>query len=132
LNSASRTRGFSVVEVVIATVLIVVGVTALMRAMGGLDKATAALMEKDKVTRLANQKLDEIIATEEYKTATQGTFDVPDDKYTWTLENVATGVESLVGLRITVADSTRPNGRTGVAETLKYEPPTTTDAGAAP
>jgi len=130
LNNAARTKGFTIVEVVVATVLIVVGITALMRGLGAVDKATAALLEKDKVSRLAQQKLDEVIATEEYKTATQGSFDSPDEKYSWTLENVATGVESLVGLRLTVTDSTRANGRTGVAETLKYEPPTTTDAGA--
>lgn len=132
MNSAARTKAFSIVEVVIATVLIVVGITALMRGLGGIDRATTALLEKDKVSRLAQQKLDEVVATEEYKTATQGSFDAPDEKYSWTLENVATGVESLVGLRLTVTDSTRANGRTGVAETLKYEPPTTTDAGATP
>ena len=81
MNNVARTKGFSIVEVVIATVLIVVGITALMRGLGGIDRATTALLEKDKVSRLAQQKLDEIIATEEYKTATQGSFDAPDEKY---------------------------------------------------
>lgn len=134
MNNAQRARAkaFTIVEIVVATMLIAVGVTALMRGLGGLDRATTALIEKDKVSRLAQQKLDEIIATEEYKTATQGTFDVPDDKYTWNLENISTGVENLNGLRLTVTDSTRSDGRTGVAETLKFVPPTTTTTGATP
>ncbi len=132
MRSDSRTSGFSIVEVVIATVLMVVGVSALIRGLGGLDKAEAALLEKDMVTRLAHQKLDEILATGEWQNSTGGTFDEPYDKFQWTLENVATGVDNLNGLRLTVTDSTRSDGRRGVAETLQFVPPTTTDAGAGP
>ncbi|MBS1708169.1 MAG: prepilin-type N-terminal cleavage/methylation domain-containing protein [Armatimonadetes bacterium] len=128
MNSASRNRGFSIVEVVIAMTLIIVGVTALMRGMGGIDKAEAALVEKDIVVRLAHQKLDELIANEAYKTETQGNFDAPYDKYSWTLENTTSGVDNLSGLRLTVTDTSSADARKGVAETLKYTPPTSTEA----
>lgn len=110
-----------------AIFLIGVVVVSMMGAMSSLARAESAAKEKELASRLAEDKLDELIATEAWQTDTGGDFtEEPFTDYSWELEEVATGTEGLTGLRVTVT-STKHRGAT--AETIVYEPTATTEGG---
>ena len=106
-----------------AIFLIGVTVVGMVGAMSGLVRAETAAKEKELASRLAEDKLDELIATEAWQTDTGGDFtDEPFTDYSWELEEVPTGTEGLTGLRVTVT-STKHRGAT--SETIVFEPTAT-------
>ena len=93
----------------------------MMSAITGLIRAERAVSEKEIVTRLAYEKLAELVATEEYATQAGGSFD--DERYsdyTWTAETVNTGTTSLIGVRVQVQSNTKGSA---TAETVVYDAP---------
>jgi len=121
LNAGFSKRGFTLVEVLVAVFMLGVAFTALVGALSGLTRAERAVQEKDLVDRLATRKLEELIATEAWRSESGGSFDeARHSDYTWSLEQVDTGVPNVVGLRLEV---TSLNKGEASAETLLYDPP---------
>ncbi|MDI9641099.1 prepilin-type N-terminal cleavage/methylation domain-containing protein [Kamptonema cortianum] len=108
MNGASVKRGFTLVEVLVAVFMLGVGIVALVGALSGLTRAEVAVGDKDIVNRLAHEKLNEMLATQEWKTQTGGTFD--DDRYSdfsWTSEQQAMSTDGLTLVEVTVESEKR-------------------------
>lgn len=56
-----RTRGFTLLEVLVATLIMAVAVTGLMSALSGSLRNAARLTDYDRATLLARQKMDELL-----------------------------------------------------------------------
>lgn len=130
MNSASpgnKRQAFTLVEVIVATVILAIGIVSLVGALGGLTRAERAVSDKELITRIANDKLQELIATEAWQSEAGGSFDDPNlDDFTWSLEEVNVGIENLTGLNLTVDSSNR--GEVTVS-TIVFTPPETTGEG---
>lgn len=121
--SANRQSGFTLIEVVVAAFILAVGITGLMGALSGLSSAEIKVAQKDLIYRIASEKLDELVATEAWKSEAGGSFDDPRlSDYTWSIQEVNIGVENVTGLTLTVSSTGK--GEVTVS-TLVFEPPQT-------
>ena len=68
MSSPTRS-GFSLVEALVAVVLAGGGIAALVSAIGATTRGESKAIQSEKMQRLAVQKLDEVIATQEPHTA---------------------------------------------------------------
>ncbi len=97
------------------------GVAGVMGALGSITRTDAIARDSERLQRLAFEKLDELLATGEYATNTEGDFtDRGQSKVAWKVETNTTGIENLGTVTVTV---TSPQGRKEEAETLVYERP---------
>ncbi len=124
LNKGSKSA-FTLVEVLVAIVLVGIALTATLGAIGSLTASFRRSVELENLQRLANEKLDEVLATGEWQTASEGGFegDLYED-YTWSIETETTTVAGLEYVRLTVTrnfagreDSTFVEGLAYLAET---------------
>lgn len=99
-------RAFTLVEVVISTALIAVGVVAVMATFGAINATGNRLNVSEMTQRLAQEQVDELIATAAYTAAASGQWD--DLGYAWTSSTSPTGIENLqtVTVRVTSIDRT--------------------------
>ena len=114
----SKNKGFTLVEVFVATVLTAIGAVSLMGAISSFTKAELAVSERELLSQLAHQKLEEMIATEEYLDVSSGSFEATGlEGYTWNVQEDLTGLAGLNHLRVIV---TSPDDMSMVAETLIF------------
>jgi general secretion pathway protein I len=57
----NRTRGFTLLEVLVATVIMAVAVTGLLSSLATALRNSSKLMDADRTVALARQKMDELI-----------------------------------------------------------------------
>lgn len=113
-----KLSGLTLVEVLVATVLVAVGVVALVGALRGFTKAEIAVNDRELASRLAHDKLDEVVATEDYLNSSSGSFSDPNaEGYTWRAEEIETGTQGLTDVRVTV---TTPHIGDVTADTLVF------------
>jgi prepilin-type N-terminal cleavage/methylation domain-containing protein len=118
-------RGFSLVEVVVATALLGVGVTAVLGAYGAMNSARTRAAESERMAQLAGAKLDEIVATGEYLEAPlSGRFD--DERYTWSAETQAGAEVTLTELTVRVTRERGGEPLATEARTMIFAPPVAT------
>lgn len=111
------------VEVLVALFLLGVGIIACMGALTGMERAEIFVQQRDRLSRLAHDKLDELLATEGWRDEAGGSFDDPRlSDVTWTATSEETGTENVLVVRVTVVKGTQETN----AETLVYEVPETT------
>ncbi len=123
-------RGFTLIEVLAAVVIVGIGIAAVMGGFGALSQAQRRIIERETIERLAQSKLKEIAATREYDSVTEGDFSgegLPD--YSWTAATQESGVENLQHLSVTV--ELNNSDLTASAETLVFTPPAPTEEEAA-
>lgn len=114
----SRRSAFTLIEVMVAAVLVAVGAVSLVAALAGFTRAELAVQDRDLVSLLAHQKLDELVATQGYLDQTSGNFQASGlESYTWEAQTEFTGTAGLNYLRVIV---TSPEDRTMEAETLYF------------
>lgn len=124
-----RAKAFTLVELLVAISLTAIGIVAMVGALSGMTRAQSALEDQERVYRLAEEKYDELVATGAWEIESEGEFDGANaGEYSWSLEVVDTGVESLSGLRLTVSPVSG-NRRSAVIEGLVLTPPQTTEPG---
>lgn len=132
MSNGRSQRGFSLIEAMVATVLVAVGVVAVYGAMSAITRTEHRTRQHEVLQRLAEDKYDEIVTTEATLTAPQnGNFsDRNLPKFTWKLESVPSGVENLQALTVRVqADQNDAKSPEGIASGLVYiHPQTTTGA----
>ncbi len=132
----SRRLGFTLIEALAAAALLGVGITASMSALGAIAGAETRAREHEKVQRLALQKYDELVSTNQQALASQsGDFtDRNLPGYSWNLAVDPSQVSNLDTVTVTVnKQNPSSSDPVGTAEGLIYISPNgTTSATGAP
>ncbi|HWD37548.1 MAG TPA: prepilin-type N-terminal cleavage/methylation domain-containing protein [Fimbriimonas sp.] len=120
--------GFSLLESLAAAALLAVGVTAAMAALSSVSYNEKAARDQEYVDRLASEKYDELISTNQAALANaSGDFsDRNIQGYTWNLEVGQSQVTNLDTVTLTVQK--QPAGKkdpVGRVEGMMYVPPAT-------
>lgn len=117
-------------EALAAAVLVGVGVTAGMSAIGSMSQTEIRMRESEKLSRLAHMKLDEIMALgNATNTDTDGDFEeYGEPNYEFTVEVQPSGIDSLDTILVIAkksnSDTTAQEVRAGG---LIFTPPETTE-----
>ncbi len=116
-------RGFSLIEVLVAVVLLGIGVVGSLQALASLNRTEVNVRESQRTQQLAHQKLDELIATDEIQNAPlDGTFeDEGSPNLEWTLETEPSEVEALLIVRLSVSKAGEDENRGFTVTTLLYD-----------
>lgn len=130
MNKKRLVKGFTVMEALAAAVLVGVGVTAGMSAIGSMSQTEIRMRESEKLSRLAHSKLEEIMALgNATNTDTDGNFEeYGEPNYEFTVEVQPSGIDSLDTILVIAkksnSDTTSQEGR---ASGLLFTPPETTE-----
>lgn len=110
-----------------AIVLVGIAVAALSSGLATFTNSYRKTLERDVLNNLAQEKLDELVATGEWTTASEGTFEAERyQDFEWSLQTQTTSIEALEHLLLTVT-KTGPGGEDSAsAEALVYRPAATT------
>ncbi|HLP00067.1 MAG TPA: type II secretion system protein [Fimbriimonas sp.] len=129
-NVRRAKRGFTLVEVIVATALLGIGIAFGMASLGAMTMTENKVRMSEKLNRLAVLKLEQVLAEGNIATAqTDGDFqDYNEPGYSWTLAVAPSGIENVDTILVTVETdrgySTDPVGR---ATSLAFTPPETTE-----
>lgn len=111
---------FTLIEAMVAAALIALSVTGTLGAYGALTRAQGHLQEKERMQRLAIAKYDQLVVEGIDAAAPSGDFaDWNESRYEWRADVLATGVDGLDSVRITVQSRT---GNETVVQGLVYTP----------
>lgn len=132
MNSVSN-KGFTLIEVMVATVLIGIGISTLIAGLGTVTSSYRRTVERETLHRLAHEKFEELVATGDWELVFEGDFeDARFADYEWESETTTTEVTDLEYLRVTVYTNTDSKDSDAYAEGLVYRPATTFIDGGAP
>lgn len=124
-------RGLTFVEVLVAIILVGVGLASLVGGLGALTRSYSSAQEREIMHRLAQGKYEELLATGDWITVSDGDFeDVRYAKYEWEVETATTEVENLESLRVIVRVIDAGDNASVVAEGLFYRPLQASEGGA--
>jgi type II secretion system protein I len=120
-------RGFTLVEALASVALLAVGIVAAVGTLGRMAHSEALLQEKERMARLADEKLQELIGTGDFQTVTSGDFqERGESRYLWSAALEPTGVENLEVVTVTVARQDERGELESVASQLIFIPPVAT------
>jgi type II secretory pathway pseudopilin PulG len=119
------------VEALVSLVLAGGAIAALVTTIGETDKAEARTLQAEKLQRLAHQKLDEIIATQDFNSQGGDFADQGQPNIQWTMTDDSTGVENLDQVIVTVTQD-ESDSTAQTVQTLLYKAPQTGTTGANP
>lgn len=104
---AKRKLGFTMIEVLVATVLLGLGITMGFSALSSMTRTELRVRQVEKMNLLAVQKLNEVIAYGNIANQqTDGSFsDSGDPDYKWRMDTTASGTDNVATVRITVETS---------------------------
>lgn len=120
------------IEALASVALLLVGIVAALGAIGQMTRAEAHLQESERMRRLADRKVAELIGTGDYQYITEGDFtDLGEDRYQFSVTIEPTGVEGLEVVTVLVTRVNRRNDPGYDASQLVYIPPETGGEGAA-
>lgn len=129
----NRRFGFTLIEVMVATVLLGLGIAMGFSALSSMTTTELKIREKEKMNLLAVQKLDEIVAYGDIvNQQTDGDFaDFGEPNYKWTMDTQPSGTENVVTVRVTVTTSQdKSTDPTSSASSLLFNSPNIETAGA--
>lgn len=128
LKLVVKKRGFTLIEVLVAIILLGTGIAAVSLALGNVARNAARIEESASLNRLAARKLDELVATGEATNGNaSGTFEEGFPNVNWAITSEPSGVENLNTITITV--SKEANDETGKQmSTLVFVPPVEEEA----
>lgn len=99
----SGNRGFTLIEAMVASVLVVIGVVGALQGIAALTHSQAFLQEEERMQRLAVSKYDELVSAGLSNAATSGDFqDYNESRYKWEADIESTGTDNLQSLRVVV------------------------------
>lgn len=127
--SVRSQSGFSFVEVLAATILLGVGITASLSALGALTKEEARAERLDRLAVLARSKWDELSVDAVNQASGDSSGDFADQgapDAAWTLTTAPSGVENLNTVLLVVRNSKGGDSSPEVTLSgLRYAPPIT-------
>lgn len=107
VRGSKRRRGFTLLEVMVATVILAVGLSMGLGAIASMTSLETRARETEHLNRLAVEKLHEVLAIGDVNNQqTEGTFDdYNEPDYKWTMEVAPSGTTNVDTVRITVEKS---------------------------
>lgn len=132
-NKRVRSVGFTLIEALVAVVILGIGITAVLGGYSSLTRAEARARESETMHRLAVQKLAELRATTQtFSGSDKGDFqDWGDTRHEWSLDVQPSGIDSLDAVTVTVTPTSGGPGSAD-ATVLVYEPQQTTTGAPTP
>ncbi len=130
--ASRRKRGFSLLEVMVATVVLAVGVSMALGAIGSMTSTETRARDVERMNRLAVEKLHEILAVGNVTSQqTEGTFeDYGEPDMRWTMEVVPSGTNDVNAVRLTVEkNSSKNNDPKAEVSGLVFASPNATNGG---
>ena len=130
--SGARKRGFTLVESLVGMVIVAIGVVGVMGGYSRVLQTEVKLRDTQRMHGLAQQKLDELMATGQVSSGAQsGDFsDQNMPEYHWSMSVDSTGVTDLTGVSVSVTHGTGDDAPKETVTSLLYVPPTSTAGGA--
>ncbi|HEY0866514.1 MAG TPA: prepilin-type N-terminal cleavage/methylation domain-containing protein [Fimbriimonas sp.] len=124
--SRGSSRGFTLVEALVAVALLAIGVVSTMSALGSMVRTEVGVRERERMLTLATAKLNELLATGDAQNAlASGDFqDYEEDRYSWSADVQPTGIENLNALTVTV-ERLNDRDRSTTVEALMFTAPET-------
>jgi prepilin-type N-terminal cleavage/methylation domain-containing protein len=125
-------RGFTLIEALASVTILGLGIASVVGGLGSVSKTEARMKRIEAMTRLAQHKFDELVATStSLSSASTQSGDFKDENnndYLWSAQVEDTGVTNLEALTITVtlADDSSNTAPTGIVSSLIYVPPVST------
>jgi len=136
LNNVRRNKnrfGFTLIEVMVATVLLGLGIAMGFSALSSMTKTELRLREKEKMNLLAVQKLDEIMALGDVANQqTDGDFsEFGEPNYKWTMDTQPSGTDNVSTVRVIVTtNDDKTSDPTSSASSLIFTSPNAQSGGA--
>lgn len=126
VTSSRFRRGFTLLEAMVGVVILAIGIVGALTSFGTLIRVEDRARQTERMQRLAQDKLAELVATGQAATSSNGDFTEQNEPgYTWNLEVNTSGITDLNAVSLTVTQ-TGANGSTRL-DTLLYVPPVTTE-----
>jgi len=127
------------IEALASVTILGLGIASVLSGLGAMSKVESRMRKVEEMTRLAQHKYDELVATSTSMTAgasQSGDFsDENNSEYLWNCDIADTGVTNLeaVTVTVTLVNDTSASAPVGKVSTLLYVPATsTTSTTAAP
>lgn len=124
--------GFTLIEVLVAAVVLAIGISAGVRTLGALTRSSVAAEERTTAVRLAGERLSLLESDARVATAeTSGSFE-SEPRFRWEQEVVAASEAGLLEATVTILWQDGLAERRYSVSTYVPDPtqqPTTTDAG---
>ena len=132
MSTARSKRGFTIIEAVVAIALTAVTIVGALGGIRAMTRGETIRLETEYQRRLTLEKYQEILATQDFTTASGDFSDRNDTKYTWEMSTNPTSITNLVTLTVKVhpTDSSETKDVYSVSG-LVYQAPQTTTTGAA-
>ncbi|RYG26091.1 prepilin-type N-terminal cleavage/methylation domain-containing protein [bacterium] len=125
-RAPKRQRGFTLLEAMAAVVLLGIGIATSVGSFGTLARSESNTRQTEKMYRLAQAKLAELVATGQATASSDGDFTEQNEPdYTWRLEVNTSGITDLDAVTLSVGQRDSSRGEVRL-DTLVYVPPETT------
>ncbi|MBS1719509.1 MAG: prepilin-type N-terminal cleavage/methylation domain-containing protein [Armatimonadetes bacterium] len=127
-GSLRRRLGLTLVEALVAVTLVAIGVVSALGAIAAINNGEVRIRDIEKMSQLANRKLDELVATGQI-TNTLGDGDFSQDyepNYKYSVDVQPSGIENLDAVTLTVSRTDKDsNWPTSKVNTLVFTAPVT-------
>lgn len=129
----SRRSGYSLIEALVSMVIVGIAIVGCLSTLSAMTRSEDRSLMTEKMHRLASEKLDEILATEDYANSSlSGNFDDRGETgFSWEVEVDPTGESNLDSIAVTVTKESGSRAEPVKAIGLVYIPETTTTGTAA-
>ncbi len=127
-----KRRGFSLIEALASVTILGLGIAAVVGGLGAVARTETRTRQIEAMTRLAQHKFDELVATSTSlgsSTIQNGDFsDQNNSDYSWSAQVEDTGITNLEALTVTVTPSSDTSSKapTGIVTGLIYVAPAAT------
>jgi type II secretory pathway pseudopilin PulG len=115
-------RAFTLIEAMVSAAITGLAVAGLLGAIGQIHRTNARIIDKERMQRLAYEKIQEIIATEDYNTGS-GDFSDRNLPFSWESVLEVTGAENVERLSVTITYTGGDRDMEETLYTLVYRPP---------
>lgn len=123
-----RLSGYSLIEAMVSVIVVAIAVVGAITALSAMTRSEDRALTTEKMQRLASEKYDEIISTEDYiNTSLSGNFDDRNESgYSWQVDVATTDETNLDSITVTVTKDSGSQAQPVKVVGLVYVPESTT------